>query len=902
MAKIETWFTQDLNTAVKPHSFPGEVFNNDSLGNLIGVEVTKDGEPFALTGSVNGYCVLSNGETIPVAGNRSGNKASIVLPQTAYSVRGVIKITLKLTNGNETTTLLQVVGAVDQSVTGNMVNPGSVVQDWSQQIATALQELQDAENNFVRVDTASQGLTETKKSNGRTNINAASVSDVDDLKNEINASGTVPISGYKLYDGHITNDGKWGQVGNNKYYVVPFPVSNGDKIKFEVTGQSRVAFVTGFNTPVNNESLLFSAQTGYTAKFDVASNTLMEFTSPSDAKYMVIERIWNSGDVNIIVLNVNGYDYTTPLDSQIVDMKKSMNIQNMGVVSDIAQGVYSHEALSISTGSLVGYTASDLIALTNIVCFDKMVAISPKTGYAFRIFQYNGNGEFVRYYEVGASQTANVFAAIPKGLPVRLQFFKEARTAIEYDEVLNNYNIRYIDSDIYADQIIHPGYRVGTIYNDKKWCTLNYYSTTSTGSNGKTFAIAKSGTYKQLVSRFSDSTTYVNNSTSIDVDYTLPKNEYYAVAFRRADSADLTVDDIAEIFGNVVKIREPETTIEKIYATLENKTIGTTEGNVIDAIYNYRISSTELLTADNDIGISTWTDNVLRVFLYDSQGAMTRYWDGANSKAFAVLKGERFRLTFYKDGSTAIQIPTFVMSNFSIKYSVCEEPKEVFADLISNGGNLKLVGDSITQGVNGTGFAQDGDHIIGNYYRNPNGYCYANLLEATLESTYGLTVVNNACRGTATDFLLTNWGKLISSTDDVILCMYGTNDRGLVPSKDTSLENYKRFRAMASASGQRIVFMASIPAGLRNETNETQNYQNIYYHMEDVDRNINIATDGKYVSLFDICSAWISDDDISLTNYLDSYELHPNDDLYYKMFVWVCKALGIAPKIKNATW
>lgn len=193
MPRIETWFAQDLNEAVKPRSFPGSVFNNDSLGNLIGVEVTKDGEPFVLTGSVNGYCVLSNGETVPVAGTRSGNKASIVLPQTAYSVRGVIKISVKITDEQETTTLLKVVGAVDESVTGNIVNPGSVVQDWSQQIAAALQELQDAQDNFVRVDTDSQGLTETQKSNGRNNIDAASNTNFNDLK-----SATKTIDGSQI--------------------------------------------------------------------------------------------------------------------------------------------------------------------------------------------------------------------------------------------------------------------------------------------------------------------------------------------------------------------------------------------------------------------------------------------------------------------------------------------------------------------------------------------------------------------------------------------------------------------------------------------------------------------------------------------------------------------------------
>lgn len=45
---------------------------------------------------------------------------------------------------------------------------------------------------------------------------------------------------------------------------------------------------------------------------------------------------------------------------------------------------------------------------------------------------------------------------------------------------------------------------------------------------------------------------------------------------------------------------------------------------------------------------------------------------------------------------------------------------------------IKLVGDSITHGQGGTGFAQNGEYIasvFGNkYYRNPNGYCWAKII------------------------------------------------------------------------------------------------------------------------------------------------------------------------------
>ena len=46
---------------------------------------------------------------------------------------------------------------------------------------------------------------------------------------------------------------------------------------------------------------------------------------------------------------------------------------------------------------------------------------------------------------------------------------------------------------------------------------------------------------------------------------------------------------------------------------------------------------------------------------------------------------------------------------------------------------IKLLGDSITHGVGGTGFCQDGEPIVQNFARNPNGFCWAKLLKEYLE-------------------------------------------------------------------------------------------------------------------------------------------------------------------------
>jgi hypothetical protein len=148
MARIETWFDQDLKNPVPVRVLTGSAFSLDNLGNLIGVRVTDGGEIITLDGNVNGYCMLADGQTIPVNGSRSGNMASIVLPQTAYTVPGPIRISIKLTEGSAITTLLACVGTVVRTQTGNIVNPGSVVQDWSTQISAQLQACQDAADNM----------------------------------------------------------------------------------------------------------------------------------------------------------------------------------------------------------------------------------------------------------------------------------------------------------------------------------------------------------------------------------------------------------------------------------------------------------------------------------------------------------------------------------------------------------------------------------------------------------------------------------------------------------------------------------------------------------------------------------------------------------------------------------
>ena len=127
MAQIETWYQQDLKEPVHVQYLEGNVFSQDSQGNIIGVEVFDGDTPASLSGSVSASIVRSDGGTVAAAGTLSGNKLSVALPAAAYSVPGVISIVLKLTTGAVVLSLLAVVAVVYASSTDTPVDPGTIM-------------------------------------------------------------------------------------------------------------------------------------------------------------------------------------------------------------------------------------------------------------------------------------------------------------------------------------------------------------------------------------------------------------------------------------------------------------------------------------------------------------------------------------------------------------------------------------------------------------------------------------------------------------------------------------------------------------------------------------------------------------------------------------------------------
>lgn len=161
MANIETWFEQDLMKPVQVRNL-GNVFNQDKNGNLIGVKLKKDGEDYEIPySSVNGYCVLADGSTVPVLGGYTGNKAYVILPQSAYGIIGPIAISIKLNHDDAITTICACTGMVTRSRTNVQADPGQVIDDWGRAINAALAAVETAAENVGSIVASSYDASAT---------------------------------------------------------------------------------------------------------------------------------------------------------------------------------------------------------------------------------------------------------------------------------------------------------------------------------------------------------------------------------------------------------------------------------------------------------------------------------------------------------------------------------------------------------------------------------------------------------------------------------------------------------------------------------------------------------------------------------------------------------------------
>ena len=216
---------------------------------------------------------------------------------------------------------------------------------------------------------------------------------------------------------------------------------------------------------------------------------------------------------------------------------------------------------------------------------------------------------------------------------------------------------------------------------------------------------------------------------------------------------------------------------------------------------------------------------------------------------------------------------------------------------------IKLLGDSITHGVGGTDCAMDGEIIVDDFSRNPNGYCWAKLFKEHLQEKYGCAVVNNACSGTTIQFILQHFDTLVDEEDDLIICTIGTNNRhqdkktGAKKSREEFGESFYNYilqlNNIFQKKGKNVIFVSNIPAASNCEQ-DGQEFWRIL-HMDDIN-HIYKAAHAKagflFISLFDLFTEYLLTADETVDEHLKD-GLHPNDKGYRVIFELLCNALQI---------
>ena len=221
---------------------------------------------------------------------------------------------------------------------------------------------------------------------------------------------------------------------------------------------------------------------------------------------------------------------------------------------------------------------------------------------------------------------------------------------------------------------------------------------------------------------------------------------------------------------------------------------------------------------------------------------------------------------------------------------------------------IKLLGDSITHGVGGSGFCQDGEAFIAGFARNTGGYCWANSFKARMEERYNCKVVNNACTGTTIEFVIKNFDILVDSDDDIILCTIGTNNRhqsfknAPKHTKEEHMnafyENVLKLSSMFKDAKKDVIFMANIPASSKNEQ-DGEDYWRIF-HMNDVSDiylKASFEEGFPFISLYNAFLGYCEDKGVTVDSLL-SDGLHPNDKGYDVMLSLIERELGLAIPIK----
>ena len=214
------------------------------------------------------------------------------------------------------------------------------------------------------------------------------------------------------------------------------------------------------------------------------------------------------------------------------------------------------------------------------------------------------------------------------------------------------------------------------------------------------------------------------------------------------------------------------------------------------------------------------------------------------------------------------------------------------------GKRVVFGGDSITHGVGGSNWNQNGRTIITadgrTWKESPNSYSWTNLMINLLKNQYGCSVTNNACTGTDTKFWSDHIADLLPKNTDIFILTIGTNDRNF----DTlelcrqHIVNYlPSIITYCRINNIRICVFSPVPASQTNEDSKKAKT----WQINEWIREVCFQYNAEYYNLHDYIYNWYFSRNEPIGSYSDG--LHPDDAMYYYMFYAYCNLLDISPSL-----
>lgn len=270
----------------------------------------------------------------------------------------------------------------------------------------------------------------------------------------------------------------------------------------------------------------------------------------------------------------------------------------------------------------------------------------------------------------------------------------------------------------------------------------------------------------------------------------------------------------------------------------------------------------------------------------------------AYAKTFVLSFTEK-AMPYEKYGATY----TDIKSDFDKK--AC---KSVISEVLASGGRIKFLGDSITHGVGGTGFAQDGEEIRSGWNVNTGGYCFANLFKSYIETKYSNSVINYGTRGIRS-YDIVSWLEAndgyVTEDDELLIVMIGTNNKWATTTDTLNdLKNDIQWIVDWCTENDKKLILISAPMSTVAWDTQYSDGSAVKFHNEDIEhiyKEVCHKNNMDYVPMYQRMVEYRDLKDIDIdTIFKDG--LHPNDKGYYIMYKLLMKELGIAYQMPNSSW